>query len=116
MSLIAAKLGVTDPPKNEQALKDQLRSFKGELRSTAESRDAVKYLLFSPPLPYPARAAYYALAAATISTLPAWSRNMLRVPYLPFTERFALRPLGAGITQAFRWITDPTSPLSQSGR
>ena len=35
---------------------------------------------------------------------------MLRVPYLPFTERFALRPLGMGITQAFRWITDPTSP------
>jgi uncharacterized protein (DUF2236 family) len=116
MSLIAAKLGVTEPPKTEQALKDQLRSFKGELRSTAESRDAIKYLMFSPPLPYPARAAYYALVAATVSTLPAWSRNMLRVPYLPFTERFALRPLGVGITQAFRWITDPTSPLSQSGR
>jgi uncharacterized protein (DUF2236 family) len=116
MSQIAAKLGVTEPPKTEQALKDQLRSFKGELCSTAESRDAIKYLMFSPPLPYPARAAYYALVAATVSTLPAWSRKMLRVPYLPFTERFALRPLGVGITQAFRWITDPTSPLSQSGR
>ena len=110
MSLIAAKLGVTAPPKSERALKDQLRSFKGELRSTAESRDAIKYLMFSPPLPYPARAAYFALVAATVSTLPAWSREMLRVPYLPLTERFALRPLGGVITQAFRWITEPSSP------
>jgi uncharacterized protein (DUF2236 family) len=110
MSVIATKLGVAAPPKSERALKDQLRSFKGELRSTAESRDAIKYLMFSPPLPYPARAAYFALVAATVSTLPAWSRDMLRVPYLPVTERFALRPLGGAITQVFRWITEPTSP------
>jgi hypothetical protein len=39
---------------------------------------------------------------------------MLRIPYLPLTERFALRPLGSGITKAFRWITEPTSPYQQA--
>ena len=70
--------------------------------------------MFQPPLPIPARAAYYALVAATAATLPAWSRPMLRIPYLPLTERFALRPLGSGITKAFRWITEPTSPYIKS--
>ena len=114
MALIAAKLDVPNPPTTEKELSEQLLSFHDELKSTAESRDALKYLMFQPPLPIPARAAYYALVAATAATLPAWSRPMLRIPYLPLTERFALRPLGSGITSAFRWITEPTSPYQQA--
>jgi uncharacterized protein (DUF2236 family) len=115
MSMIAAKLGVPAPPKTEQALRDQMKSFKNELQSTAESRDAIKYLMFNPPLPYPARAAYYSLVAATVATLPAWSRDMLRIPYLPVSERFALRPLGGLFTRGLRWITAPTSPYQRNG-
>ena len=113
MSMIASKLGVPAPPKTEQALRDQMKSFKNELQSTAESRDAIKYLMFNPPLPYPARAAYYSLVAATVATLPAWSREMLRIPYLPVSERFALRPLGSLFTRGLRWITAPTSPYQR---
>ncbi len=114
MSVIAAKLGVTAPPKTERALRDQMKSFKNELHSTAESRDAIKYLMFSPPLPYPARAAYYSLVAATVATLPIWSRDLLRIPYLPVSERFALRPLGGLFTRGLRWITAPTSPYQRN--
>ena len=113
MSYIAAKLGITAPPKTERALRDQMKSFKSELQSTAESRDAIKYLMFNPPLPYPARAAYYSLVAATVATLPAWSRDLLRIPYLPVSERFALRPLGGLFTRGLRWITAPTSPYQR---
>jgi uncharacterized protein (DUF2236 family) len=115
MSFIAEKLGVTAPPKTERALRDQMKSFKNELRSTAESRDAIKYLMFNPPLPYPARAAYYALVAATVATLPAWSRDQLRIPFLPVSERFALRPLGGLFTRGLRWVTAPTSPYQRDG-
>ena len=115
MSLIAEKLGVTAPPKSERALRDQMKSFKNELQSTDESRDAIKYLMFNPPLPYPARAAYYALVAATVATLPAWSREQLRIPFLPVSERFALRPLGGLFTRGLRWVTAPTSPYQRDG-
>jgi hypothetical protein len=59
--------------------------------------------LFEPPLPLVARAAYSLLVAATLSTLPRWSRPPLGLPYLPVTERLALRPLGDAITRVVRW-------------
>jgi uncharacterized protein (DUF2236 family) len=103
MAVIAAALGVDDPPQTQAEVAARLRGFRPELRSTRESRDATRYLMFEPPLPVPARAAYGLLVAAAVSTLPAWSRPLLLVPYLPVTERLVVRPLGDGITRAFRW-------------
>jgi uncharacterized protein (DUF2236 family) len=102
-AVIARKLGVPAPPESVRALRDQISSYRGEIRGTKESRDAMRYLLFEPPLPPVARAAYSLLVAATISTLPRWSRPHLGLPYLPLTERLALRPLGDVITRAVRW-------------
>ena len=102
-AVIARKLGVTAPPESVRALRDQISSYRGEVRRTKESRDVMRYLLFEPPLPLVARAAYSLLVAATLSTLPRWSRSHLNLPYLPVTERFALRPLGDVITRVVRW-------------
>jgi uncharacterized protein (DUF2236 family) len=102
-AVIARKLGVPAPPESVRALRDQISSYRGEVRGTRESRDAMRYLLFEPPLPPVARAAYSLLVAATISTLPRWSRVHLNLPYLPLTERFALTPLGDALTRAVRW-------------
>ncbi|NBP49905.1 MAG: DUF2236 domain-containing protein [Actinobacteria bacterium] len=68
----------------------------------------------TPPLPVPARPVYGALVAAAIATLPAWSRPMLRLPWLPVAERVALRPLGALVTEAIRWATFEDSPFRQA--
>lgn len=113
MAFIARKLGVPAPPTTYRGLQDQLRAFRPELRSTAESRDAVKYLTLTPPLDFPASGAYIALVAATVATLPRWSRPLLRLPHLPITERLALTPLGDGVTRAFRWVTAPNSPFQR---
>lgn len=102
-AVIARKLGVPAPPESVRGLRDQISSYRGEIRATRESHDATRYLLIDPPLPPVARAAYSLLAAATISTLPRWSRPYLRLPYLPLTERLALRPLGDAITRTVRW-------------
>lgn len=102
-AFIARKLGVPAPPESLRGLRDQISSYRQEIRGTSESRDAMRYLLLEPPLPPVARAAYSLLVAATISTLPRWSRTHLGLPYLPLTERFALQPLGDTITRVVRW-------------
>ena len=113
MAVIARTLGIPAPPRSEQALRDQLRSYRHELRSTPESRDTLRYLILQPPLPLPARAAYTVLVAATVATLPRWSRSMLGLPFMPITETLALRPLGDGITRVFRWATSLNSPYAR---
>lgn len=111
MAVVARHLGVPAPPTSARGLTDQLRAFRRELRSTPESLDATRYLLLTPPLAGPARVAYLLIAAAAVATLPAWSRPLLRLPLLPITERLALRPLGSGVTRAFRWLTSADSPF-----
>ncbi|MEO8362930.1 MAG: oxygenase MpaB family protein [Ilumatobacteraceae bacterium] len=113
MAVIARALGVPAPPQSEQTLRDQLRSYRHELCSTTESRDAMRYLVLRPPLPLPARAAYSVLVAATVATLPRWSRPMLGLPYLPAIETIALRPLGGGVTRILRWATSLNSPYAR---
>lgn len=113
MAVIARALGVPAPPQSERALRDQLRTYRHELRNTPESRDTLRYLILQPPLPLPAHVAYTVLVAATVATLPRWSRSMLGLPYLPITEAIALRPLGDGITRVFRWATSLNSPYAR---
>lgn len=105
MAVIAAELGVPAPPTTEQALRDELRSFRPELRSTPEARAAARYLLLSPPLPLAGRVPYGMIAAAAIAVLPVWTRPMLRLPWLPLTERFALKPVGSAVAGTIRWAT-----------
>jgi hypothetical protein len=57
---------------------------------------------------------YGALVAAAIATLPAWTRPMLRLPWLPVAELLALRPLGSLVTGAIRWATFVDSPFRQA--
>lgn len=105
MAVIARKLGVPAPPVTVRGLRDQLSAFRGELRSTPESRDAARYLLLQPPLDAASRIPYTLIAAAAIATLPQWARVELRIPPTPLTDRIFSRPLGAAITGTIRWAT-----------
>ena len=83
VGVVARALGVPAPPETERGLRDQLRSFRSELRGTTEARDAARYLLFQPPLPIAARPAYGLIAGAAVALMPAWTRIPLRLPWLP---------------------------------
>jgi uncharacterized protein (DUF2236 family) len=109
---VARAVGVIDPPESEAEMRAMIDSYRPELKSTRESRDATKYLLFKPPLPGAAKIAYWLLMVATVSTLPAWTRIPLRVGYLPIIEQVILRPLGYLMTSAIRWIT--STPMDKS--
>lgn len=65
--------------------------MRGDLRLSAEARQAVWFLL-RPPMPAwvslatPARPAWVALVAMGAAMLPRWARRMYRLPGLPTTD------------------------------
>jgi uncharacterized protein (DUF2236 family) len=100
---VGRRLGVLDPPTSEAGLADALAAYRPELRGTPEAREAVRHVLLKPPLPVAARAPYAVLAAAAIGLMPAWTRLPLRLPWLPVSERTAVRVLGGLATGTIRW-------------
>lgn len=100
---VARRLGVVDPPTTEAQLRAVLASYRPELRGSPEAREAVRFLLFKPPLPLAARVPYGVLMAAGIGLMPRWSRLPLRLPWLPVSERTVVRALGGVATGTIRW-------------
>lgn len=109
-SVIARALGVSAPPESVAGLRDQLRSYRPELASTPEAREAARYLLLQPPLPIAGRAAYALIAAAAVSTMPSWTRWPLRLPWMPIADATAGRALGDAVTRTLRWATTDRQP------
>lgn len=110
MARIGAELGVPSPPRTEAELARRIAEYRPELASTAQSRDAARFLLLNPPLPTIARAPYAALAASAVSLLPGWARRPLRLPRLPATEAIVVRPAGHALVQVIRWATSAPQP------
>jgi uncharacterized protein (DUF2236 family) len=108
VGVVARALGVSAPPETERGLRDQLRSYRSELRGTNEAREAARYLLLRPPLPIAARPAYGLIAGAAVALMPAWTRLPLRLPWLPVAEKVALGPAGEIVTRTIRWATTPS--------
>jgi uncharacterized protein (DUF2236 family) len=104
---VAEALGVIDPPRDQHQLADQLASYRDELHATAEALDAARFLLFSPPLPWPARLPYGVLAASAVSLLPRWAHDELRLPYFPLVEKSVVTVAGRGLTSTIRWAMRP---------
>jgi uncharacterized protein (DUF2236 family) len=100
---VAEALGVVDPPRTEEELRDQLRAYRPELDGTPDARRTARFLLLHPPLPVLARAPYGGLAASAVSLMPLWARRKLRLPHLPRTERVHVNPTGAALTRTIRW-------------
>ena len=108
MALIAAGLGVPDPPRTEAELTARISEYRGELAGTAQARQAARFLLLNPPLPVLARPAYSVLASAAVSLLPGWARRPLYLPTLPVAEAALIRPAGHAMAHLIRWaITRP---------
>ncbi len=107
MARIASALGVPAPPRSVQALEDQLRSFRRELRLTTDAREALRFLLLRPPLDPTARPVYGVLAASAVGVLPRWSRRMMHLWPAPMIERLAVQPAGVAVTRALAWAAPP---------
>lgn len=99
---VAAALGVIDPPRTCAELADRLAAYRQELCATREAREAMRFLLLHPPLPWIARAPYAVLAANAVSTLPRWAREPLGLPSLPLVEETLVRISGRALTRVIR--------------
>jgi uncharacterized protein (DUF2236 family) len=106
-ALVATALGVVDPPTTVAELADQLSAYRPELMATPQAREAARFLLAHPPLPWVARPPYAVLAANAVALLPRWARKPLRLPYLPLAERAAIQPAGRALTGLIRWVLEP---------
>ncbi|MFJ4713873.1 oxygenase MpaB family protein [Streptomyces sp. NPDC088785] len=106
---VARALGADDPPTDLSALRRRVAAYRPELRATPAAREAARFLLVTPPLPWPARPAYAVLAANAAGLLPGWARRPLLLPYVPVVEETAVRLGGKGMTRAIRWAMTPPS-------
>lgn len=104
---VARALGVDDAPTTEAELRDQLTAYRPELESTPEARDAARYLLLRPPVPWIARPPVAVLQAAAVALLPAWARWPLRLPFTPFTEATLVQASGRTLVRTLGWVMGP---------
>ena len=110
-SVVATKLGVLAPPTTVAELDAALESYRPELEGSPAAREAARFLLLHPPLPWPARPGYGALAGAGVAMLPLWARQHLALPYLPIAERAITLPVGGLATRVIRWaLQHPHEP------
>ncbi len=112
--LVAAKLGVIDPPNTHAALRTALQVYRPELGGSPLAWDAAKFLLLEPPLPLAARPGYGMLAAAAVSSMPAWARRELRLPRVPLLDRAVGEPMGRLATATIRWAMVPPGRETQA--
>lgn len=110
---VARRLCVVGPPTTEQQMRARLAAYRPELRASPEAREAVRYLLLSPPLPLPVRPAYGMLVVAAVGLLPRWSRRLLGLPRLPVPEQPVSHALGRLATATIRWVMTPPPPPPQ---
>jgi uncharacterized protein (DUF2236 family) len=101
--VVATRLGVIDPPTTVAGLDAEIESYRPELEGTPLAREAARFLLLHPPLPWSARPGYGALAGAGVALLPDWARGQLALPHLPLADRAIALPLGGAATSVIRW-------------
>jgi uncharacterized protein (DUF2236 family) len=111
--VVATSLGVVDPPTTVARLDAAIESYRPELEGTPAAREAARFLLLHPPLPWSARLGYGALAGAGVALLPLWARQQLALPSLSLAERAIALPVGGAATRVIRWaLQHPHEPPS----
>jgi uncharacterized protein (DUF2236 family) len=103
MALIAAELGIPDPPRTMAEVTAAISRYRPELAGTPQAREAARFLLREPPLPLVLRPIYLGLAAAAVGLLPPWARSELGIPALPLADVIVARPAGHLVVNAIRW-------------
>lgn len=104
-SVLAALIGCENPAKSVSELKAVMKAFRPELAAGSQARKTARFLVLPPAQAglQAARVPYALLMAAAVGLLPGWVRWDLRVPYLPLTERIAVRPAAKLLSTIVGW-------------
>ena len=106
---VGERLGVIDPPRTLAQLRDEIEQYRPELAETAAAREAARFILLRPPVPWVVLPPYTALTGAAVGMLPRWARKPLGLPYLPPVEGTVVRASGHAITSIIRWAMAPAA-------
>ena len=101
-ALVARRLGAVDVPTTVADLRAALTAYRPELEATDEARDAARFLLLDPPLPWAARPGYGLIASGGVAILPGWARRELGLPVAGPVATVA-EQVGRFGTGAVRW-------------
>lgn len=101
-ALVAERLGARGLPLTVADLDAALEGYRPELEATGAAREAARFLLLDPPLPWAARPGYGLIASGGVGLLPGWARWALRLP-VAGPGALAARGLGDLGTRAVRW-------------
>ncbi|MGG5260954.1 oxygenase MpaB family protein [Phycicoccus avicenniae] len=100
--VVARQLGAVEVPTTVAGLAAALEEQRAGLRATPAARDAARFLLLDPPLPWTQRAGYGLIASGGVALLPWWARRELRLP-VAGPVAGAAGVLGLAGTRAVRW-------------
>lgn len=104
---VSAQLGFDNAPTTVAGLHELLASYRPELRITPAAREALRFILWEPPLSVSARPGYLSLVAGAIGTLPPYARRMLGIRTPPGAAAL-LRGAGKAGAAGVRWmLSDP---------
>ncbi len=103
MAEVARRLGSEAPPESTDALAECLADFRSECEATDDALETVRFLS-SPPLPWWTRGTYASLAAAAITSLPAWVRRELKLVVPPLADPLAVRPMATATTKMLGYL------------
>jgi uncharacterized protein (DUF2236 family) len=112
MSVVARALGADPVPEDVTQLHDLLAAT--ELRATAETREAVRFLML-PPMPLTVRPTYGLIAAAAVELLPVRAQLELRLVVPPLVGPMFVRPSLRALLATLRW-TVGESPTRDTAR
>lgn len=106
-AVVGSALGVIDAPTTEKQLRHRISDYRPELQGTPSAREAARYLLLRPPIPWPARAPFGVLAASAVASLPSWARRPLRLPFAPVAEATVVQMSGRLLVRGIGWVMAP---------
>ncbi|WP_395366901.1 oxygenase MpaB family protein [Streptomyces sp. YH02] len=112
-ALVARALGVPDPPCDRSALEARLASYRPELGATPQARDAARFILREPPLPWIARGPYAVLASNAVRLLPPWARTLLGLHVASYVPEDLVRLSGRALTGTIRWAMGALPPREE---
>jgi uncharacterized protein (DUF2236 family) len=101
-NMAASRLGATDLPTTVAELEEVIEGYRPELQATTAAREAMRFMLLHPPVPWVARPGYALIAAGGVALLPRWARRELSLPVHGPSLTAATRA-GAMSTAMVRW-------------
>lgn len=105
-------VGVENPPRSYDELKQQLRDFEPELCGGERAERTARFVR-NAPLPLPAKGPYGVLYAGAAATMTDAQRELLDVPKIPLT---VVKPAVSALLGSMGWVLGPTSPSMKAAQ